>query len=237
MLRRRPTLRLLVDLLALSLYGRIQAGSLEKVWELDLKKALGPSQSYKVIGLAFSPDAQQLVVRLTNETVLFQVREPKTILGRFPSPSNHDSFGWSPDSQVIYSGGHVVHLASSKACDLPRHVLVHGFISKAMLLAEVFDGQYVPGSDPQATPHLKFYDAECHEQDSWDFPMGWFIQDVSSDRRLLSAWAITPRFQYGHEELIVSPLTKKVLRSRIVESGPKGWFADRSSALCGGKTC
>jgi hypothetical protein len=228
---------LLLDLLALAWSGRLQASSLDKVWELDLKKALGSGQSYKVVGLAFSPDAQQVVVRLINKAVLFQVREPKTILGRFQSLANHDSFGWSPDGQVIYSGGHVVHLASGKACDLPRHVLVPGFISKATLLAQVFEGLYPTGNDPRTTAHLKFYDVDCQEQDSWEVPKGWFIRDVSPDRGLLSAWEITPLFPYGHKELIVSPLTKKVLRSRVVEYGPSGWFADRSSALCGGKTC
>jgi hypothetical protein len=42
---------------------------------------------------------------------------------------------------------------------------------------------------------------------------------------------------YGHTEVIVSPLGKKVLRSRSVERGPIGWFANRGSALCGGKIC
>lgn len=235
----RPINWLLIGPLALAWCGRIHAGGLEKVWELDLKKALGPGQSYsyKVVGLAFSTDAQQFVVRLSYEAVLFEVREPKTILGRFRTLYNHDAFGWSPESQIVYSGGHIVDLASGKACDLPGHVLVPGFISKTMLLAQVFDGLYPTGIDPRATAQLKFYDADCQERDSWEVPKEWHIRDVSPDRGLLSAWAITPRFPYGHEELIVSPLTKKVLRSRIVERGPTGWFADRSTALCGGKTC
>jgi hypothetical protein len=143
MLRRRPIHWLLLDLIALSWCERIQAGSLEKVWELDLKKALGPGQSYKVVGLAFSPDAQQFVVRLSHEAVLLEVREPKTILGRFQTLSNHDAFGWSPESQIVYSGGHVVHLASGEACDLPRQVLVPGFISKTMLLTR-YSTVYIP---------------------------------------------------------------------------------------------
>jgi hypothetical protein len=228
---------LLLDLLVAAWSGRLQGASLDKVWELDLRTALGSSQSYKVVGLAFSPDAQQVVVRLIDKAVLFQVREPKTVLGRFQSLANHDSFGWSPDSQIIYSGGHIVHLASTKACDLPGTILVPGFIRKTTLVAQVFDGLYPRGGDPRATLRLRFYDADCQEQNSWEVPKGWFIRDVSPDRGLLSAWEITPLVPYGHKELIVSPLTKKVLRSRVVEYGPSGWFADGGSALCGGKIC
>jgi hypothetical protein len=96
---------------------------------------------------------------------------------------------------------------------------------------------YPPGRDPRANRSLRFYDAECREQDSWEVPIGWFIGDVSPNRGLLSAWEITPLFPYGHKELIVSPSAKKVLRSRIVEYGPSGWFADWGSALCGGNIC
>jgi len=212
------------------LSGPLLAGNTEKVWELDLKKAIGSGQSYKVVDLAFSPDAQQVAVRLIDKTVVFRAQDPKTVLGQFQSVSNHDSFGWSPDSQMIYSGSHVVHLADGKACDLPRPALVPGFISESALIALVFDGQHPKGI-------LKFFDVNCQEQDSWEIPKGWFINDVAPDRGLLSAWEITPLFPYGHKELIVSPLTKKVLRSRIVESGPGGWFADGSRALCGGRIC
>jgi len=233
---------LILALVAAAGSGHLRAGSLDKVWDLDLKKALqgehpGSGQSFKVVGLSFSPDGQQIVVRLIDKAVLFSVQEPKTVLGNFQSLAYHDSFGWSSDSQTIYSGGHVVHLAERKACDLPGTVLVPGFIGETTLVAQRFDGLYPVGRDPRATARLGFYDADCQEQDSWEVPKGWLIADVSPDRGLLLAWEITPLFPYGHKELIVSPLTQKVLRSRIVQSGPIGWFADRSSALCGGKIC
>lgn len=198
-----------VALLAVAWSGHLRAGAIDKVWELDLKKALegehlGSGQSFKVVGLSFSPDAQQIVVRLIDKAVLFLAQDPTTVLGQFQSLAHRDSFGWSPDSKIIYSGRRVVHLADRKACDLPGTVLVPGFISRVTLVAQVFDGLYPAGSDPRATARLRFFDANCQEQDSWEIPKGWVIQDISPDRGLLSVWEITPRFPYGHKELIVS---------------------------------
>jgi hypothetical protein len=214
--------------------AHLRAGTLSKVWELGLKKALqsenpGSGQSYKVVGLAFSPEAQQIVVRLSGKAVILQVKDPKSVLGQFQN-LYHDSFGWSPDAQIIYSGGHIVRLADRTSCDLPSPALVHGFISGNMLAAQVFDAS-------RGAPPLRFYDVECLEQDSREIPKSWIIGDVSPDRGLLSAWEITPSFPYGHKELIVSASMKKVLHSWMVESGPSGFFADGGRALCGGKIC
>jgi hypothetical protein len=74
---------LLLYLLSVAGSGRLLAGSLGKVWELDLKKALGSGQSYKVVGLAFSPNAQQLVVRLIDKAVSFRRRGRKPLSGSF----------------------------------------------------------------------------------------------------------------------------------------------------------
>ena len=86
----QPTL---IRLLIATLSGPLLAGNPQKVWELDLKNAIGPSRSYKVVGLAFSPDAQQIAVRLMDKVVLFRAQGPKTVLGQFQSLSNHVSFG------------------------------------------------------------------------------------------------------------------------------------------------
>jgi hypothetical protein len=63
-------------LLAASSPQYLRVGGLEKVWEVDLKKALqaeqlGREQSFKVKSLSFSPDAQQIVVLLEGSAVLF----------------------------------------------------------------------------------------------------------------------------------------------------------------------
>src|SRR5277367_913395 len=67
--------------------GSLKAGSLAKVWELDLKKAFqsefsGPNPSFKVRSLSFSPDAQQIVVVLQGRAVLIRAQDPKSVLGK-----------------------------------------------------------------------------------------------------------------------------------------------------------
>jgi hypothetical protein len=225
--------------------GNVHAGSLAKVWEVDLKKVLqaehlSHDQSFKVKSLSFSPDAQQIVVLLEGMAILFRVQDPKTVFGTFPSSGN-DSFGWSLDSSVIHSGGHVVHLADQKACDLPPNPIAPKFLGKGSLVAFYIDPQPTPyGLIDFRHPgpaHLKLYDADCNEQDSWEVSSGWFIHDASPDRGLLSVWEMIPALPYGHMELIVSPFTKKVVRSRSVAYGPTGSFAEKGSTLCGGNLC
>lgn len=229
-------------LLVASWLGNLRAEGPPKIWELDLKKAfeaehLPRDQSYKVMGLSFSPDAQQIAVRLLDKAVLIRAQDPTVVIGKFPNLIYHDSFGWSPDSQTIHSGGHVVHLADGTACDLPGTVLVPGFISNDRLPARVLDSPYPLGRDPRPTAPLRLYGADCKERDSWEVPRDWLINDVSAKRGLLSVWEVVPALPYGHTELIVSPLTKSVIRSRSVAYGPIGWFADRGSALCGANLC
>lgn len=223
----------------------VQAGSLKEVWELDLKKALqgenlGPHQSLKVYAVQFSPDGQQIAVHLADTVVLFRVQDPKTVLMRFQREF-YGGFGWSPDSRVIHSSGHVIQLSDSRTCEL-SNVIFPQFISNNSLIALSFDANpllpngKVDSSWPRAA-HLRFYDADCQEQDSWEVSPGWLISDASPDRGLLLVWEIDHLLPYGHTELIVSPFTKRVIRSRSVTRGPVGWFADRGRALCGGNIC
>src|ERR1700733_4976759 len=95
MTRLRQVRWLSLLLLAAAWPRYLQAGSLEKVWEVELKAVLQPSpnQSFKVRSLSFSPDAQQIVVLPQNSTVLLQVQSPKTVAGQFQIRVG-DSFGW-----------------------------------------------------------------------------------------------------------------------------------------------
>jgi len=156
--------------------GDLHAGSLAKVWELDLRKAFqadfsGPNPSFKVRSLSFSPDAQQVVIVLQGRALLIRAQDPRSILGKFQI-DGHESFGWSPDSQIIYSGRHVVRLANSESCDLPRKTLFPHFIGNDLLVAMPPPAPLIaPAQGLFAFPGyrtLGFYDASCHERDRWN---------------------------------------------------------------------
>jgi len=231
-------------LLAVALPGNLRAGSLEKIWEVDLKEALrgghlGAGQSYKVTKLLFSPDAEQIAIFLMGGNIeLVRAQDPKTVLGEFKSDL-YDFFGWSPDGQTIHTGLHVVHLPDQKACDLPRNSIAPKFIGKSSLVAFHIDPQPTPyGIIDYRHPgpaHLRLYDADCQEQDSWEVPSNWLIMDASPDRGLLSVSVIVAGSPWT-TELIVSPFEKKILHSASGPDAPRGLFADQGKAICG-KIC
>jgi hypothetical protein len=219
--------------------ANLRAGSLERVWEVNLKEALqakhpGAGQSYKVTKLLFSPDGEQIAVFLRGGDIeLVRAKDPKTVLGDFKN-DGFDIFGWSPDSQTIYSGMHLVHLADRKACDLPN-VALPTFIRKDRLVA------WSPGIAP-LTPdgkidfqnrepeHLRIYDMDCRERDSWEVPEQWLIGDASPDRGLLMVSVIAS--MPWTTELIVDPFAKKILHSWPEQDAPRGRFADQGKAIC-----
>jgi hypothetical protein len=235
-------LRLCLPLLAAIWSQYLKAGSLEKLWEVDLKKALqaehlGPDQSLRVNSLSFSPDAQQIVVLLGGTAALFRVQNPPTVLVHFPSQL-YDSFGWSPDGQIIHSGRHVVHLADGKACDLPDGIFTH-FIGNGSLVALFLSAATLTPDgkidrNHVGSKYLRFYDANCQEKDSWEVPQGWLITDASPDGGLLS---VTEIGSAGLVDLIVNPFTRRILNSGRRGSAPGGWFADSGRAICAGKVC
>lgn len=234
MLRLRICHWLSLALFAAAYPRYLQAGGLEKGWEVDLKKALqsehlGRGQSFKVQGLSFSSDGQEVAVLLEGNAAVLRVYDPLTAIRRFQS-GFYDSFGWSPDSQVIHSGGHVVHLADGKSCDLPQFALFPTFMGDRGLLAiflespSVLPNGKIDFSPPRAA-HLRFYDADCKEQDSWEIPARWLIMGASPDRGLLLVSEVD-------QHLIVDPFAKKVLHT-----APGGRFADSGSAICAGRGC
>jgi|GEM_PF-6879583 len=228
-------------LLAAACPANLRAASLEKVWEVDLKEALrgehlGADQSYKVMKLLFSPDAEQIAIFVGGDIELVRAQDPKTVLGEFKN-DGYDFFGWSPDSQIIYSGKHVVHLADRKACDLPPGAIAPHFIGKGSLIA------LFPGIAPltpngkinfrqRGPAHLRIYDADCQEQDSWEVPASWFIGDASPERGLLLISEIVAGSPWT-AQMIVDPFEKKILHSWSGPDAPRGQFADQGKSICG----
>jgi len=233
-----------IVLLAVEWPWNLRAGSLEKVWDVDLKEALqgehlGAGQSYKVKKLLFSPDAEQIAVFLMGGNIeLIRAQDPKTVLGAFKN-EGYDDFGWSPDSQTIYTGRHVVHLPDGKACDLPPNSIFTKFIGKGSVVAFDIDPQPPPfgivGFRRPGPAHLRFYDTDCQEQENWEVPSNWLIMDASPDRGLLSVSVVAG--SPWTTELIVSPFEKKILHSASGPDAPRGRFADQGRAICGRKIC
>jgi hypothetical protein len=219
----------------------LQSGSLEKVWEVDLKKALqgehlDPPRSFKVNKVLFSPNAQQIAVLMAGGTVLFRMQDSQAVPGPIQKDP-WDFFTWSPDGLTIESAGRVVHLSDRKACELPPNAIFPKFIGNGSLIALFLDpNPLLPDGkvdiSPPHTAHLRYYDPDCHEQDSWEVPPKWLIMDASPDRGLLvvseatsSAW------------LIVDATAKKVLRRVSGSDAPRGLFADGGNAICNGNIC
>ena len=67
----------------------LSAASLDKVWQVDLRTALGteklgPRLSLKVTGLQFSPDGQQIAVLVRGNSLFFHIQDPKVLVIRLP---------------------------------------------------------------------------------------------------------------------------------------------------------
>ncbi|HEY1756531.1 MAG TPA: hypothetical protein VGG72_14110 [Bryobacteraceae bacterium] len=244
MRQRRLIHRVCPVLLAAAVLGNVHGGSLERLSEVDLKKALqnehlGASQSYKVMKLLFSPDAGQLAVLLMGGTiVLLGVQDPKTVLGKFQN-DGHDFFGWSPDSQIIFSGRHVVRLADGKACDLPPNAIFPKFVGKGSLVALFLGAVRIGpsgGLQQDGSSHLRLFDVDCQEQDSWEVPASWLSGDASPERGLLSISVVES--SPWPTELIVSPFEKKILHRWSEQNAPRGfcWDVDTGKKIISGRS-
>jgi len=227
--------RCLYLLLLAALSGCLQAGSLEKLWDLDLKKTLygelPARHSLKVESLLFSPDARQIVIVLPGRALLIRTQDPVAVPDRFQL-DEHDSFGWSPDSQIVTSGRRLVRLADRKECDLPQNTLFPHFVGNDSLVAmpaPVIPPVVAPGTSPSPGYRtVGFYDANCKQQDSWNVEQEWGITDASPEHGLLSVIELSGSFR----SLIVNLPTRQILHS-----GSGGWFADNGRAVCWNGNC
>ncbi len=226
-----------------------QTGALHKVWEVDVAKKVdlqGRESSLPVFALRFSPDGRKLAVIMDRygigqETksllMLMDVERPNVPLQQsavgFGVLENENGrlggllFGWSPSGQVVYATVTVIHVGNSKTCDLPNG---RGgvFIRDDLAIARFFPRQ------AEATSHFRFYDSDCQEQNQWDIPNGWSIEDVSLDRHLLAVTSnLAPDPKY--ETWIVDPIERSVHRrfGQLEALSPQ--FADYGRAVCGGR--
>jgi hypothetical protein len=231
----------------------VNAGSLHKVWDVDLRKvteAQGASHTrdLPVFALRFSPDGHKLasVVDLygprdkeKSHLVILNIDHPELhsrifeISGGLSDDEDGtgaDDFGWSPSGEIVYAGGRVVHLNDNHTCDLPGYSV---FIQDDLAMGVVRDEGIPMTWDWKAlATHFTFFNADCQPKGKWDVPEAWSIVDVAIGRSLLSVSSLVSLGRT--DDLIVDPLSRTVLRRSSGDEAPGGEFADSGSAICGG---
>lgn len=219
------------------------AGTLRKVWELDLKKAVhrdDGSPDFPVFAVRFSPDGRKvgmiadaygtrearrsrlLVIDVDHPTA--GVRQFDVEWGILENESGREpKFGWDPSGEIVYVLGKVIHLASGAICELPDRSV---FIGDDMAVS-------VRALPLQLSTHIAFYSPSCEEREKWEVPESWLVVDVSTDRGLLSVLRET-NLPTDTERLIVDPLGRKVLQRWHENVGGAWEFADSGKAVCQG---
>jgi hypothetical protein len=143
-----------------------------------------------------------------------------------------ENFGWSPSGRVIYAGGRVIDTESGKKCDLPW---LSVFITDDLAIARDPEDSGPSRNWKLAVSHFTFFNSGCQPVARWEVPEEWAIADISPDRGLLS---VSQRVQLptrtAVENLIVDPLSRKVLQRWFGDSAPGGEFADSGKAICSG---
>jgi hypothetical protein len=218
-----------------------QAGTVQKVWEVNLTKKVdtgGRESTLPIFALRFSPDGRKLAAIIDrygigddarNLLVLLDIDHPGGRLQQFEVGvgvlENENgriglNFGWSPSGQIVYASGTVVHVESGKTCQLPNGSV---FIRDDLAISRIYPSQL------ESTSHFKFYDAECHERQMWDVPSDWSMQDVSLDRSLLAVVSYP-----ASETWVIDPTQRLVIRRFHGTEARSPQFADYGRAICGG---
>lgn len=218
------------------------AGSLHKVWEVDLRKWLPNSDRalrFLIEGLFFSPNGQELAVPLLSDDRLLVLDvahpydRPSEFMSIWTTRWSLRPLQWSPDGQGIASGDVVINVSDGLVCK-PKSSngfinLYNVFISNGRTISKGLGSR----GDPVRESRFTFFDARCQEQEKWDVPERWDIDDVSDDRGLLAVRRSDEKGQPS-ESLIVDPSARKILRRWPWSKGSGGLFADSGKAICAG---
>jgi hypothetical protein len=231
------------------------AGSLRKVWESDVRKALGAKlgdrfKDFRVSALRFSPDGRMVAAvlagadkdRLTDEDrlLVIPVGHPEAKVREFQiRPGIEDgedipdliNFGWV-DGNRINAAGTVIHLSDERTCDLPwGTVFFHPDRAIGRDRADF-------GADRNwriPLSHFTIFGEDCRARETWEVAEEWNVLDVSADRGLLSIERlINPASASRRETLIVDPIARKVLQRWPWDEMPGNQFADYGKAICAG---
>ena len=224
------------------------AGTMVKVWELDLgkgnKAAEGYADKFPVMALSFSPDGKRIALtggatrtdsgQVTGSLLIVTVGNQQGVK-TFEEPGGSMVPDWSPSGDTIVVDGILVQLETGVSCSLPS---ISRFLSEEQIVGETRD---VPPARPLGngfgTPrdrptHIAIYDKSCRSRHEWQTLEGWNISDVSTDQHLmLMNKPLT-------ENLLVEPEDGHVVRRWSIGKwpvwdGPGGQFTDSGKALCG----
>ncbi len=242
-------------LLTISFQTKLPAGTLRKVWELNLLDAIKDSGGkergwhFGVTALRFSPNGGEIAVAtnperidgdVTSHLLVVRVERPRERIRRFEIAqlaldsevlgARAPAVGWSPAGDLILAGSNLVHLKDGKICRI-EHGPNFGWPSVVGV-----DG--VVALEVVKAGHYRFdlFGADCVRSGTWAVGEGeWSISDVSADRGLVSALRKTG--QENVESMVVDPVAQKVIQqwpaSRI---GYNARFAEYGKVLCAGDT-
>ncbi len=215
-------------------------GMLSKVWEMDLRHVVGVAKGvpeFPIYAMRFSPDGRRLAViadvygdgqKRKSRLVIIDTEHPQKAPREFEVdfgirdgqlPLN---FGWSPSGEVVYAVGTAIHLDTDRVCRLPNQTV---FVSDNVAISTA------PASSERSTS-MVFYDGDCKEKSRWRVAESWLIEDVSQDRGVLSVMGQVSPGEW--ENLIVDPITRKVLRRWPGLGGGQWRFADSGKTVCQG---
>ncbi len=212
------------------------AGSLVRVWELDLSRWNkihgGNAERYPVVALSFSPDGKRIALtgtetrkpdgKIASIILVLRVGGPADDVKSFEAVQGGDLVDWSPSGNAIVVNGLLIHLANGATCTMPDTAK---FISDDQLLAEKRSGPSYSSS------LFTIYDISCHAGKAWETAARWDIVNVSIKRHLL---LMNRPFE---ENLLVNPDDGRIARKWSmgnwpVWDGPSGEFSDNGVPLC-----
>lgn len=223
------------------------AGGLHRIWEVDLRKLTLPRDGlaeFPVFAIRFSPDGKKLAViadihgsgqERESRLLVIPTANPSASVREFDVPfgileNEHGrgtnlTFGWGPSGDVIYALGKVIRIGSGNSCELPNSSV---FITDDLaVLAQLY-----PPPVYSSTQFI-FFNQHCDKIGQWDVKGAGLVMDVSMDRHLLSI-ADRQGADAGSTELIIDPLTRRIVRSWPWQNtwGPAWEFADSGRAIC-----
>jgi len=244
-------------LIAAATCGVASAGSLRKLWEVNLKKAaagegIDQTADLPVLALRFSPDGGKIAVvagvsrdetgdHAVSNLLLLDTAGPSPKATRFALPFSIDetefggplnNFQWSPDGKLIDVGGIVIRLEDHKTCRVP---FIGGFTSEDRVITYDPDAKDFLNAGKRPS-HFLVFDAACTLTGKWTAPEDWYIRDSSPDRGLLLVGRHLPdRYPLEFETLVVNAIDRTVMGRW---PGDEVWatrFADSGRAICGGR--
>ena len=223
-------------LLCISLQGAA-AGSLVKLWELDLgkwnKSAGGIADKVPVEALSFSPDGKWIALtsaeakgegrESTALLLVARVGAPEEGVKSFEVPWGGMVPDWSSSGDAIVVNSVLIQLETGASCGLPSIVR---FISQDQIIGQR------RAAPPSRATQFTIFGRNCRPGGEWKTPEEWYVTDVSVERQLL---LVNKPLE---ENLLVDPDDGRVVRrwSRgawPLWDGPGGQFADNGKALCG----